>query len=385
MWVNFSLFLCVFITFTFTATFTYAQTPSTVPTLTPSFFPTINTHSPTASPSQGNWHTTTLPFSLTEPLNGKRLATSYNGQNVAITTSYGIYASTDYGNNFQWANAGVSNWGSITSDSSGNNMYALNGNGYIYFSNNNLLKGWASLPSQFSKYSDIATDSSGSYLYALWASNGAYSCSYDVYSKQYFIRSSYVNGLSYCDKVIVDSTSNNILILGQAYPSYTATSTTTKKLVALSTNGGTSFTIYTIPNTVTSNVVPTANELLLSSLLATSYTSTNTYVYYVNNGKTVERSINQGKSFYNQTTIHNADFTNVTTMASSGNGQYVVLGGMTKSSSNNAEIWLSNNYGASFFPVFPTQSSQLAGAVISSTGSSIYVVAGQYVYSYQQG
>lgn len=341
--------------------FTAVRAQTEAPTAPPTVAPTDNI-SPTASPSQSNWQATPLPFKLTNPLNGKRIAAGYNGQNVAIATPYGIYASTDYGNTFSWTNADLEFWSSITSDSSGNNMYALNNNGMIYYTYGALKTGWTALPYSYTGYSDIATDSTGVYLYAINSLSSLSSyCTMNKYKNQFYTNY-YSLSIYACNKVIVDSTSNNILVMG-AYANQ----------IGLSTNGGSTFTVYKLPYSLHSPF----------PVVATSYSATNSYVFVANGGQAIQISTNQGVTFSSATTV-NSDFHNATMLASSGTGQYVVFGGFTKENTDNAEIWLSSDYGATFSTAFPTTSNEILGGVVSSSGSSIYVIAGQYLYSYQQ-
>ncbi len=323
----------------------------------------IPTTFPTASPSQANWQTTPLPFKLDDPLNGKRIVSGYNGQNVAIATPYGIYASTDYGNSFFWTNAPMGYWSTVVSDSSGNNMYALNSAGEIYYSYGALKTGWVELPYTFTPYVDISTDSSGSHLYGIETYSNTYCCYIDIYKNQYYYNGAYIYYLNdVCNKIIVDSSNTYVLVM-----------TASANQIALSTNSGSTFTVYNLPFALTS----------FYPMVTTSYYNSNNYVYIANGGQLVEISTDQGVSFSASTTV-NTNFINATMIASSGTGQTVVFGGFTDTNTNNAEIWISSSYGSTFTTAFPTTAQSIVGGFISSSGTSIYVLAAQYLYSYQQ-
>ncbi len=319
----------------------------------------VPSYSPTPSPSQANWKATPLPFKLNDPFSGKRMTGSYNGQIVAIANQYGIYASTDYGNTFFWTNAAIGLWPTIVSDSSGNNMYALNYDGILYFSYGSIETGWAEVPDIDGEYIDIATDSSGSYLYGLETGSGYY-CSIDIYKNQNFYNEYFFQSIG-CDKIFVDSSNTYILVMGYV-----------DNKIAVSTDSGLKFTIYDLPFSIRA----------FYPVVTTSYTDKNNYVYIANNGHIIEISTNRGASFTSSTTV-NTNFRNASMIACSGSGETVVFGGLPYLNTTNAEIWISSNYGSTFTTAFPTTSNSIDGGFVSSSGTSIYVIAGEYLYSYQ--
>lgn len=342
------------------------------PTVTPTLFPSPSLY-PTLNPSQANWKETKLPFKLTDPGNGKRIATSYSGQYVGITTPYGIYVSIDYGQTFQWAKQNSNyddlsmtvEWFSIVSDSTGLYMHALNNKGVIWSTNGNLDNSWYPFPSTLGYiYMDIASDNSGQYIYAI-SDNSVDSTLCNVI--QYFSGTySFSTTFSFdnCNKVFVDSTNINLLVIGA-----------NANQIALSTNSGLTFNLYTLTYSVDTHF----------AFISMSYTNFNNYVYIAVNGGGVEVSNNFGQDWISPITTFNTDFGNSTMIASSGTGQYVVFGGATQSGSTNAEIWMSSDYGATFTSAFPTSGKIITAGTASSSGSSIYVISDDYLYCYQQG
>ncbi len=322
------------------------------------------TTSPTNSPS--TWSSKALPFEATASATGKTVATSSNGQYVAIANQYGIYASTDYGNTFAWSNAPtLQDWSTIVADPTGQTMYAIFGGAEVYYTaNNDLLNGW-----QVFQYSsgyalaDIAVSSGSSYVYAV--SNNAYStCVAGVAtatSSFYFIASP---SLLFCNQISTDTTGAFVAILGSTASGVNQ--------VAISNNYGASFTIYSTYYTGSGNGL---------SVMATSYANSNKYLFIPYSGQSIEVSSNGGSSFTLTTTSTNNDATN--SIACSGSGQMVLFGGVPSASSS--QLWLSTNYGASFSPVFNIGTNTVTGVTMSSAGTSMYAVAQGSFYSYQQG
>ncbi len=342
------------------------------PTVTPTLFPSPSLY-PTLNPSQSSWKETKLPFKLDDPRNGKRIATSYSGQYVGIATPYGIYVSYDYGQTFEWARQNSNyddlsmtvEWSSIVSDSTGLYMHALNNKGIIWSTNGNIDNSWYPFSNTIGYvFVDIASDNSGQYIYGIMGDSVDETlCSVIQYLGGEF---SFITTFSFnnCNKVFVDSTNVNLLVIGE-----------NANQIALSTNSGSTFNIYTLPYSLNTDF----------AFISMSYTNFNNYVYIAVSGQSVGVSNNFGQDWISPVTTFNTDFGNATMIASSGTGQYVVFGGATRSGSTNAEIWMSSDYGATFTSAFPTSGKIITAGTASSSGASIYVISDDYLYCYQQG
>ena len=248
------------------------------------------------------WNQTKLPFSSQDPGNGKLMAIGYNGQNIAIATIYGLYVSSDYGNTFQWAKTPydlqsekgysmLQPWTTVVSDSTGTSMYALTNEGILWSSNGDIFSQWLgfTIHAIHSTFTDIAIDGSGSYLYGIpiGANNDPTKCNVAQYLTSRGTQSKTASfPLSSCNKILTDNNGENILVSGLDL-----------NHVAVSSDSGSTFTVYTLPYPVSITPQPTC------LLVGLSYSVANNYVYIAAAKDTVEASTDGGQTFPMETII----------------------------------------------------------------------------------
>jgi hypothetical protein len=343
------------------------QIPTVAPTPSPSF-------TPTAVPTYFNSKTIGLPFTLEVP--AKLMAISYDGRKVAIATPYGIYASSDSGNTFRWTNAPIANWRCIVSDSTGLVMYALNSEGEVWTSYGDLFFGWVSINYENAINSqidvaDIATTSDGHSLFFL-----------TPYHKSPLDKR-LGNSLLYLQYEALQLQNVAKQFIAHDYkPTYTniVTDNTGVNLLTLGTNTSACW----------ENAFERENSTLIdrdlpfrgNSLFATSYTDLNQYVYAVINTSAVAISTDNAKTF-NQTIMFASDDVATTAIASSGTGQYLVVGGKTKET--DVALRISTNYGANFDIIQYLLGTTVLAIAVSENGESIYALTDRFFYSFQQG
>ncbi len=332
---------------------------------------------PAEKPVPSEWLALQLPFSTTVDGNGKLFATSHDGKLVGIATENGIYASADSGKTFSWTNAPVSDWSSIVSDSSGENMYALDSNAHIWSSKGNLITGWEMfhVTRHTHYFYDLTINSNAQYLYAVTGTCYVYRFQN---SKNDLITVIPEFLSTTCGKIMTDSTGAHIVVQGMS---------DTETYIAVSNDYGVSFTIHNLPI----DQITDGNTKFIT-FSALSFGKSNQYLYIpIQTSPTTLfiSSNNGGETFSPTPSWLSSDITDAVNImiVCSSDGQYVLYGGnfafpSSTSTVNKLQIFFSDDYGKTFNLVMSLEDNLLSGMSISSFGDMIYILTNEALYSF---